>query len=153
VIKGLERYGYEDLAAEATERYLRAMLAVFEETGTVHENYAPESFRAGAPSKADFVGWSGCGPIQLLFENVMGLRPDGASNTLTWRLRRLDRHGVEGLKVGENLVSLLCVERHDTEEAARLRVECSRPLRLIVKHPAGERVFDLEAGRHQLVVD
>ncbi len=146
VIKGLERYGYEELAAKATERYLAAMYAVFEDTGTVYENYAPESFEPGAPSKADFVGWSGCGPIQLLIENVMGLRPDGASGELTWHLRRLDRHGVEGLRIEGNQVSVLCSERGNSKESARIRVVCTQPLRLIVIHPTGERVFELETG-------
>ena len=153
VIKGLERYGHDELAAEATERYLRAMHAVFEETGTVFENYAPETFAPGAPSKADFVGWSGCGPIQLLLENVMGLRPDGANGALTWHLRRLDRHGVEGLKLGDNRVSLVCAKRRNPDESALLHVECSEALRLIVKHPAGSKTYALEPGSHRLVVN
>jgi len=70
VIKGLENYGYDELAAEATEKYLAGMYEVYQKTGTVYENYAPDHYAKGEPAKADFVGWTGCGPIQLLFENV-----------------------------------------------------------------------------------
>ncbi len=151
VIKGLERYGYDDLAARATERYLQAMYTVYAETGTVFENYAPESFVQGEPSKADFVGWTGCGPIQLLFENVMGLRPDGASNTLTWYLRRTDRHGVQRMKLGRNQVSVVCAERDSEDSPAIISVVCSLPIRLIVKHPSGDQIFMLEPGESDLI--
>ncbi len=148
VIKGLERYGYEELAAEATEKYLAGMYAVFKKTQTVFENYAPEYFEPGNPAKADFVGWTGCGPIQLLFENVMGLRPDGVNNTLVWKLRRTDRHGVEQLKLGKNTVSLICEKRERTNSAARISVECDLPFALKVVHPSGEKLYQFTSGKH-----
>ena len=150
VIKGLEKYGFEDLAAEATERYLAGMYAVFKETGTVFENYSPEHLAPGRPAKPDFVGWTGCGPIQLLIENVIGLRPEAAGRTLTWRLRRSDRHGVRRLPVGESSVSLICERRSDPREPAQLTVECGGPCRLVIEHPAGTKSFDLGVGTHRL---
>ena len=35
------------------------VLQVFQKTGTVWENYAPESAAPGEPAKPDFVGWTG----------------------------------------------------------------------------------------------
>lgn len=152
IIKGLERYGYEDLAAQATERYLAGMHAVFADSGTVYENYAPDHLMPGRPAKADFVGWSGCGPIQLLLEQVMGLRPDAAGGALTWRLRRTDRHGVQRLVIGDAHVSLACAERSDSASAATLTVESSAPLRLRVIHPAGTRDITVPRGRTRVSV-
>lgn len=152
VIKGLEKYGYEDFAAEATEKYLTGMYTVFKDSNTVYENYAPDHYLPGDPSKADFVGWTGCGPIQLLFENVMGLRPEGANNTLTWRIRRIDRHGVKRLKLGNNVVSVLCQQRETRESPMLLSVECSEPFQLIVIIPSGEKKFDLSKGLHDLKI-
>ncbi len=153
VIKGLERYGYEDFAAEATEKYLVGMYEVFKQTKTVYENYAPEHFAPGNPAKADFVGWTGCGPIQLLFENVMGLRPSGAENTLVWRLRRSDRHGVENLTLGKNTISVICEERENKNSSASITVVCTMPFQLKIIHPLGEQSFMVEKGKHVLRIN
>ncbi|MEL6823313.1 MAG: trehalase family glycosidase, partial [Calditrichota bacterium] len=136
VIKGLERYGYEEFAAETTEKYLEAMYIVYKDSGTVYENYAPEHMAPGDPSKPDFVGWTGCGPIQLLFENVMGLRPDGVNNALTWKLRRADRHGVVNLKLASNTVSLIC-SAQGNDEKRTLNVSCKKAFRLNVQTREG----------------
>jgi glycogen debranching enzyme len=107
IIKGLERTGQEPFAAEASERYLAAMAEVFKTTGTVWENYSPEHMTPGNPSKRDFVGWSACGPIALLIENVLGFRPDGVSNTLHWNLRLAEPHGIRRLRFGKITADLL----------------------------------------------
>ncbi|MFZ4398037.1 MAG: MGH1-like glycoside hydrolase domain-containing protein, partial [Kiritimatiellia bacterium] len=107
IIKGLELYGEEDFATEAALRYVRAMFEVYKRTGTVWENYAPESMSQGTPAKPDFVGWSGIGPITLLIENVLGFRPDGVRKQLAWRLARHDRHGIERFRFGTVQTDLL----------------------------------------------
>jgi len=85
LIKGLEACGEEAFATEATEKYLAGMNTVFQKSGTVFENYMPEKIEPSS-GKGDFVGWTGCGPIVRLIENVLGFRPDGARNRLDWRL-------------------------------------------------------------------
>ena len=124
-------------------------------TQHIFEFYSPELARPGTldgtEAKADFVGWTGCGPIQLLLENVMGLRPDAAANTLTWRLRRSDRHGVERLRLGSNTVSVVCRRRDGPESPAVLEVESEEELVLEVVHPLGDEVFEIAPGKHTLV--
>ena len=100
IIKGLEACGEEAFATEATEKYLAGMNTVFQKRGTVFENYMPEKIEPSS-GKGDFVGWTGCGPIVLLIENVLGFRPDGARNRLHWRLARTDRHGIRKLRFGQ----------------------------------------------------
>ncbi len=117
IIKGLERCGYGDFAAEASARYLEGMEAVFQETGTVWENYAPElPFRPGNPAMKDFVGWTGIGPIALLIENILGLHCDGANRRLEWTIRRTDRHGIDNLQLAQATVSVIA-EPRKTEQA------------------------------------
>jgi neutral trehalase len=99
IIKGLEACGEEKFAAEATEKYLAAMAEVFKKRGTVFENYMPEKFEPQS-GKGDFVGWTGCGPIALYIENVLGFRPDGVRNTLNWNLRLAEPHGINRLRFG-----------------------------------------------------
>ncbi|MEE9167121.1 MAG: trehalase family glycosidase [Candidatus Neomarinimicrobiota bacterium] len=153
IVKGLENYGYEDFATEATENYLTGMAEVFEKTGTVWENYAPESFQPGEPSKADFVGWTGSGPIALLIENILGLRPDGVRNQLTWHLKRIDRHGIENLRVGDVKVRVISEKRDSKSSPARLNVTCDKAFSLTVVHPSGTKTFALKAGDHSLEIE
>ena len=46
--------------------HLCNVVAVFKQTGTVWENYAPARVAPGQPSRRDFVGWTGIGPIAFL---------------------------------------------------------------------------------------
>ena len=151
-IKGLQRYGYEQYAAAASEKYLAGMYAVFEKTGTVWENYAPDFPEPGNNSRRDFVGWSGCGPIALLLENVIGLRPDAVHNRIVWHLRRTDRHGVEGLVIGNATLTLLCEKRQSAAEPAVLTLKTDKPFQVIVVHPNGTETIDLKAGTTRMVV-
>jgi hypothetical protein len=100
IIKGLEACGEEPFAAVATEKYLAGMSTVYQERGTVFENYMPEKI-APSSGKGDFVGWTGCGPIVLLIENVLGFHPHGDLRRLDWRLSRQDRHGIRKLRFGD----------------------------------------------------
>jgi len=78
VMAGLENYGYRDLAREIALNHLRNVVAVFKETGTIWENYAPQQVAHGEPAKGDFVGWSGIGPIAFFIEYAIGIRADAA---------------------------------------------------------------------------
>ena len=82
VLRGLTEVGRDALAHEIGRNHLDNVVAVFEKTGTVHENYAPESAAPGTPSKRDFVGWTGLPPIAVLLEYVFGLRPDAPARRL-----------------------------------------------------------------------
>jgi len=147
VIKGLEKYGYEEFATAATERYLAAMAAVFKETGTVWENYAPEEpLRPGVPAQKDFVGWTGIGPIALLIENVLGFRCDGVRRRLTWRVTRTDRHGIERLHLGGATVSAVCDARADSLARARIAVRTDLPFTLTVIKDGRESNYEIPAG-------
>ncbi len=153
IIKGLEKCGYEDFATEATDKYLTAMAAVFKDTGTVWENYAPEEpLRPGKPAAHDFVGWTGDGPIALLIENILGFRSDGVRHRLEWRLTRTDRHGIERLRLGDVTVSAICAARPDAGAPARLHVGTDHPLELVVLKGGTTTTFHLAAGAQDLTV-
>jgi glycogen debranching enzyme len=146
-IKGLERYGFEQEAAAASEKYLTSMAAVFKKTGTVWENYAPDSNAPGNSSKPDFVGWTGCGPIALLIENVIGLRPDAAHDRVTWHLRRTDRHGIERLRLGGTTLSLVCKKRDSADSPATLTLSANSKFTVEILHPKGKMVVSLEPDK------
>jgi glycogen debranching enzyme len=148
IIKGLENNGYEDFAAEATTRYLTGMAKVFQKTGTVWENYAPDSLEPGKPAKGDFVGWSGCGPIALLIENVLGFRCDGVDNRLTWYLRRTDQHGIERLHFGTTTVSAIYNPSTSKNQVPTITVKTNHPFELVIVHNRIRTSYRLQAGTH-----
>lgn len=152
IVKGLERYGYEDIAAKASETYLVAMAAVFQKTGTVWENYAPESYEPGQPAKGDFVGWSGCGPIALLIENVLGFRCDGVDNRLTWRLRRTDRHGIEHLQFGATTVSAIFDPGLGADHNSAITVTADRPFEFILIRDNMQTSYRINTGSQKIVL-
>jgi hypothetical protein len=108
VMAGLENYGYTDLAREIALNHLRNVVAVFKESGTIWENYAPQQVAHGEPAKGDFVGWTGIGPIAFFIEYAIGVRADALANKVTWNIRSPDRVGVERFWFGGKTVSLVC---------------------------------------------
>jgi glycogen debranching enzyme len=93
VIRGLERYGYQELARKIALEHLESVAETLEATGTIWENYSPDSAAPGRPARKDFVGWSGIGPILYLLEYGIGLKPDATRNRLEWRLEPGVRSG------------------------------------------------------------
>ena len=142
IIKGLDKFGvgnditykFNEFATLATEVYLNGINEVYKKTGTIWENYSPEAFTRGSWSRPDFVGWTGCGPIELLIENIIGLRPDGVNNLLTWHLTRIDRHGIENLKFGNVMVSLIADKREKVISPINIKVICDNDFELSVEH-------------------
>ena len=129
VIKGLEACGEEALATEATVKYLTGMNTVFQKTGTVYENYKPEKIEPSS-GKGDFVGWTGCGPIVLLIENVLGFRADGPGNRLDWRLVRGDRHGIRKLSFGQVTTDVIY------DGKGQVSVTTNKPYKLVINGQA-----------------
>ncbi len=107
VVRGLERYGKNALAHEIAREHLRIVGEVFQETGTVWENYAPDAARPGTPAKGDFVGWTGIVPILYFLEYGIGLRPDAPHNRLVWELSAPTRCGCQRYRFRGHTVSLL----------------------------------------------
>jgi glycogen debranching enzyme len=156
VIKGLERYKDVYYTAEfcnaAAEKYIDAMSKVYKRTGTIWENYAPDATMRGILSKPDFVGWSGCGPITLLLENVIGIIPDAGNNIVRWTITRRDRHGINNLHFGNTVASFLCNARESIAKGAELEITAERPFTLIVSREFGkEQTFQIHAGSNKII--
>ena len=112
VIEGLNKYGYHELATEVALNHIELVAKVYEETGTIWENYAPNTLSPGLhadgrPVARDFVGWSGIGPIKLFLEYGIGLKPDASSNTLCWNIMSEQQIGCKDFRFNGNTVSLL----------------------------------------------
>jgi glycogen debranching enzyme len=160
VIKGLDKFsrGYEnsywfgEFSVLASENYLDAIYKVYKKTGTIWENYSPESFSRGVWSRPDFVGWTGCGPIQLLIENILGFLPNGSEKKLAWNLNRIDNHGIKNLRFGDITASLICEKRMDINSECVISVESDKSFELtVIKNFKDEKVFQIKEGRNNLI--
>jgi len=128
VLSGLRKAGYEDLAYEIAVNHVLNVTEVYKNTGAVYENYAPESAIPGNPAKADYVGWAGLGPVSVLFEYVFGIISDAQNKKITWRVNRLERHGVLRLPLGETLVDLISEKREKTSDEPIISVKSDVPV-------------------------
>jgi hypothetical protein len=144
VLRGLSQTGYDALAHEIAANHLANVVQVFERTGTVWENYAPESPSPGKPAKGDFVGWGGLSPISVLFEYVFGLRPDVPNSRLVWDVRLLEGHGIAQYPFGEvGLLDLDCAARSSYKEKPAIKAVSNIPLQLEVRWKDGRECMDL----------
>ncbi len=113
-VKGLEYRGYSELARAIAEKQLRAVWKVYEATGTIWEVYAPDIFMPATTAvhtelcRPNFVGWSGLMPISMLIENVLGFSVLEDAKGVSWTVSRRSRHGIENLRFGRIVASLLC---------------------------------------------
>jgi len=153
IIKGINKYreilGSQEFAVTAVQKYLDAIYRTYKKTGTIWENYSSELDMRGVWSRPDFVGWSGCGPIQLLIENILGFRPQGADSKLEWNINRVDRHGINNLCFGDITASLICEKRTSVKSPCSITVKSNHPFELTVyAWPKRKEVFNVKAGEN-----
>ena len=112
--RAMHATGHHDLAADIAVNHLENLTQVYRDTGTFWENYAPDSSAPGQISRPEFVGWTGCGPIAMLIESVVGLSVSAPRRQITWRLSRNDEHGVTNLPMGADKLDLIYSPRDKT---------------------------------------
>ncbi len=147
-IKGLETCGFDNQAADLTEQYVNASLTAYKSSGDITEYLVPEKPVGAGVGK--FVGWGGLAPIALFIENIIGLRADAPANTIHWRIRKLERHGIENLHFGNKIVSLICEKRSRTDEKCVIKVVSSGDFELVLDLPSGVVKKKVHAGSSTL---
>jgi hypothetical protein len=144
VLRGLAAVGEHDLVHEIGLNHLEHVVQVFESTGTLWENYTPESASPGQPAMKDFVGWTGLSPIAILFEAVFGLHPQVGRNELHWTIRLLDEHGVDRYPFGPHAtLDLRCARRSTSAEEPLIEAVATQPVKLVVQWAGGQKTIQL----------
>lgn len=137
VLKGLEKCGYHKLTYEIALNHVHNVISVFNKTGTVWENYAPETENQGFPAKEDFVGWTGLSPIAIMIEYVFGIHRVPGSRKIVWRINCQEAHGVKRYPLGnDDYANLLCPE-HRPDQKPEITVEATIPVTVEVIWPDG----------------
>lgn len=146
-LKGLSRYGYNALAHQIGKEHLQALVTLWKQEGTLFECYAPtgdgpSTTAKGNPVRRDFVGWTGLGPISVLFEFVFGIRADVPNNKITWDLRLTEKHGIRNYPFGrEGVITLLCEPRQTAEEMPKITFESNVPVTVEVLWGQGQKMI------------
>ena len=120
-VRAMQECARAETARRIATNHLSVLRDVYRESGTFWENYAPDRSAPGQIARPEFVGWTGCGPIAMLIETIIGIDVRAQSREIAWNLHRKDRHGVENLSVGDGRVSLVydperaCIDVSSTE--------------------------------------
>ncbi len=127
ILRGLDKYGYHDVARDIAVAYHDYIINVYRKMGTVFEYYSPE-LPYNNSGKRDFVGWSGIGPVAVLFEYVFGINSVAKDRHIRWRINCLERHGVEKYPLGDVAVDLVCEARVNEDERPVISVKSPVPV-------------------------
>lgn len=157
VMRGLENYGYNELAREIALKHLNIVAEIFKSTGTIWEMYAPDAKAPGRnaegnPSLKDFVGWGGIGPILYFLEYGIGLKPDAPTNTLTWRVTSNRRSGCERYRFNGRMATLMAEPLQGKDQGSKISVESDGSFILKVIFSGKEKTFTVTEGRNEFKV-
>lgn len=156
-IRGISDFGRPELAREAAIRYLEAICAVEKDPiyGSIWECYAPEQERpatteAGDLVRADFVGWSGIGPITMLIETIIGLRFDARENRVDFRIFPNQCCGLRNMHFNGNVVSVECTEYIPVQGKSTIKVSAKKPfvLKIHTNYCWDETILNVPEGEH-----
>jgi hypothetical protein len=150
VQRGLNVCGQWDVAQQLARRYLDALLMAYQKQQTITENLRPDA--PVGEARDNFVGWGGIGPINDLIEYVLGFEVSAPKQTLTWRITRSDRHGIENLSIGRTKVDLLCAGRSSRTAPCRVTVTSTAPFTLAVHLNGKITTQNIRSGVTQLLV-
>lgn len=142
VLCGLHKYGYDNIAFDIANTFVKNVTDVFNETGTVYENYSPELAAPGKPAKSDFVGWTGLAPISMLFEYVFGIHPLAMDNTIVWKVKLTEKHGIKQYPFGDATVELICEARSSENDEPSITVNSDKPVKVIVEWKNGTKIIE-----------
>jgi len=124
------RVGRRAAVQDLAERYCFAMAAAYRKEGTIRESLSTtEPKFSGYP---EFVGWGGVGPIANFIEYILGFDLRVPEKTITWRITKTERHGLQNLKFGDFYAELICQARQTAAEPCRVTVNSGGAFNLTV---------------------
>jgi hypothetical protein len=138
VQEGLAASGQQEFLQAIAEKYYRACLTAYHDQGTIQENLAPDK-PVGFGAR-DFVGWGGIGPVANLIEFVLGFDLNAPAGVITWRINRLERHGLENLHFRGFKTDMICEARESSDAACHITVKSGGPF--VLKAIVGTRAVE-----------
>jgi len=103
--------------------------------------------------KANFVGWSGLGPVAMLIEDVFGLEFNAPENLITWDLQTPGRHGLENLRFRDATLTLVCMGVPESAKDISVTVTTDREITLsFLLRGVPKQQVRLQPGTHSLTI-
>ena len=164
-IKGLEYYGYRELAFAEALRHVEALSDVYQAgktdsvigSATFWENYSSEYTRQGDPARDNFVGWTGALGIGVIIEDLLGIGLRAPDNAVDWDLRLTEENGISNLYMchdGQPVrISLSMAERVGSESPADITVTADHAFTLHVRNGDVEETLEVPAGTTSYHID
>ncbi|GHV09899.1 hypothetical protein FACS1894162_1640 [Bacteroidia bacterium] len=155
VIRGLEKYGYDDLAYSIAMKHIEQVAEVYKTTNGIWENYSADYisqgyWENGTPVINNYVGWSGIGPIMYLLEYAIGLKPDATTNTLTWNIRSNKNVGCNNYRFNGHKATLIA-KMSDANPV--IEVDADSPFQLVVNVNGRTISKNIQAGHQRFLLD
>ncbi|MGL5893652.1 MAG: MGH1-like glycoside hydrolase domain-containing protein, partial [Bacteroidales bacterium] len=113
IVKGLSKYGYDELAKTVSLKYLEAIERVHDKTKIFWEVYSPEAFTPATNAtgihlvEPNFVGWTGLAPISMVIEHIIGIEVDASKREISWNITEDYTHGIKQLNFMNNNIDLM----------------------------------------------
>jgi len=140
VLRGLTASNQDSLAHAIGYNHLDNVVKVYNETGTLWENYAPDSLKG--MYRKDMVGWTGLAPISVLFEYVFGLRPNVPEDTIIWDIRLTDEFGLKKYPYKrDGLVDFWCGKRRKMTDRPKIKVKSNVAFDLKLIWSGGQEII------------
>jgi len=154
VLQGLSHRGNDALAHQIAYKHVEHVARVFEDSGTLYENYAPEHPQRGIPSQDEFVGWTGLSAITIPIEYLIGIRPMKHNAGLIWDIRLTERHGVLRYPFGQsNTLDLICEARTSDSDIPSISASTQEKITLDIRYNNRSKTITLEAGKHNILLE
>lgn len=159
VMRGLEVVGRDNMVCEIAVNHLENMARVYDKYAphTIWECYSPDyprpaTAKRGNRCRPNFVAWGGLGPIAMLIECVLGIKPNVPTNTITWRVRWTGKHGLRNLRFGKGYVDLISATRKKVTDPLYIEVRAQYPFTLKLRWEGEGVDKPVKAGRNCFLV-
>lgn len=161
IIKGLEKYGYYELARDSAIRHLYYVLDGLhpeeEDKGTLWEAYAPQHEgpakwpkNKGFPRPL-FLPYAALSTVSLMIENVVGLSISLPRKTVEWIIPTLESMGIEDLSLKRNMITIVS---NKSTRGWEIRLE-SEKLYYLTINVIGikKKTLPIPSGKCSLLID
>lgn len=150
-LRALRDFGFDARAESSAAEILRNLLRSGGEKRDLYDEYGADTRRPANGAAAN-TPISGLMPIAGFLEFVLGFEMDAEQDTLIWRIRRLDRHGIQNLRFGDNHLSVIAEPRATTRDAIRIEVTTENSVVLEVRIHDRKRTLRCRPGSNKFTV-
>jgi hypothetical protein len=147
-ISGIKRAGFGELARKAALAHLENLSEVLNATGALWENYSSEQAAPGNHAQPEY-SWTTLGPIALLMEVVLGLKPDAWNDTLYWSPPAQENIGIKQFPLGNRKIDIMQIQ---VENGVKIQVLTTHAFTLKLSRGQEGHTFACSSGFSEFII-